>query len=304
MAQPRVLSGASRDLTEIYLKERERSHRYAPQRDDAIDIEMRKAQMAPPLWVDTVNQIKADLASIREKDAELARLHQQRMKVDFRQRSPDEAHPLDSDIHEISQSITKLFKKCEANVKRVALIGNDGSLSAADCNIRLNVMKALSVKVNTLSRQFRERQKEFLIQLKEQSSIVDHFFPDDEKENAGMADSFDQGFTEEQLALLHEAEQSANERERQIATIAKSIHELAELFKEMSVLVSEQGSILDRVDYNVEHALQEIRSGFKDVEGGENYQKRDYAVLCIVALILFVVLMVVMVIWRGSSSSN
>lgn len=52
-----------------------------------------------------------------------------------------------------------------------------------------------------------------------------------------------QGFSDEQLLMLREVEQSATEREMQIIQIAKSVHELALLFQEMSILVAEQVAI-------------------------------------------------------------
>jgi t-SNARE complex subunit (syntaxin) len=41
---------------------------------------------------------------------------------------------------------------------------------------------------------------------------------------------------------------------------------LLQVMHEMSVLVTEQGSILDRIDYNVSNALVDIKAGEKNVE--------------------------------------
>jgi hypothetical protein len=48
------------------------------------------------------------------------------------------------------------------------------------------------------------------------------------------------------------------ERDAEIIKIAQSITELSVLFRELSVLVIEQGTVLDRIDYNVEHTLLKV----------------------------------------------
>lgn len=48
--------------------------------------------------------------------------------------------------------------------------------------------------------------------------------------------------------------------------LANSITELAVLFKDLSVLVVEQGTILDRIDYNIATAVQSVKQGNKHLD--------------------------------------
>ena len=57
-----------------------------------------------------------------------------------------------------------------------------------------------------------------------------------------------------------------NERDNEIAQIAGSIEELATIFKELAVLVIDQGSILDRIDYNMEQVVERTEKGLLELE--------------------------------------
>lgn len=47
---------------------------------------------------------------------------------------------------------------------------------------------------------------------------------------------------------------------------AKSIEELAQIFKELAVLVIDQGTVLDRIDYNMEMAVERTKQGMVELE--------------------------------------
>jgi syntaxin 16 len=56
-----------------------------------------------------------------------------------------------------------------------------------------------------------------------------------------------------------------NERDEQINKLVDTINQLAQLFKQMNELVIEQGTILDRIDYNMEQALFHTRKGKEEL---------------------------------------
>lgn len=54
-------------------------------------------------------------------------------------------------------------------------------------------------------------------------------------------------------------------RDRELAEIAKSIASLAELFKDLSVLVIDQGTLLDSVEYNIEQTAVQVEEAVKEL---------------------------------------
>jgi len=61
-----------------------------------------------------------------------------------------------------------------------------------------------------------------------------------------------QTFQGQQILQILENEQISKEREQAINSVAESVTELAEIFKEIQVLVIDQGTVLDRIDFNIE----------------------------------------------------
>src|ERR1700761_880974 len=55
-------------------------------------------------------------------------------------------------------------------------------------------------------------------------------------------------------------------RDRELTEIAKSIATLAELFKDLSSLVIDQGTLLDSVEYNIEQTAAHMSGAVKELE--------------------------------------
>ena len=60
-------------------------------------------------------------------------------------------------------------------------------------------------------------------------------------------------------------------RDRELTEIAKSIGTLAELFKDLSALVIDQGTLLDSVEYNIEQTATHVSEAAKELEVATRY---------------------------------
>jgi len=271
----------------------------------AVAIAISPTASLPPEWVDIVDLIQKDIGRIKDNIRVLQNMHQARLKVSF---GDDEAEK-DHEIDILTQEITRLLKNCESGLKRIATIGNPagGSLPQQERTVRLNVMRALATELQSLSKGFRMAQKDFLLRLRGQEEMGQEFFAGedgDSKKPLSFDEALERGFTEAELAQLQEVEQTATEREKEIIRIAQSINDLAAIFKELSVLVIEQGTVLDRIDYNVEQTLVKVNLAVGDLVQADKYSAQARTCKCIIALTIVVIILTIILIWKHSSSSS
>ncbi len=55
------------------------------------------------------------------------------------------------------------------------------------------------------------------------------------------------------------------QREREINEIAKGIIELADIFKDLQLMIIDQGTMLDRIDYNIENMSVNVKEAEKEL---------------------------------------
>mmetsp|Transcript_971 Transcript_971/g.1277 ORF Transcript_971/g.1277 Transcript_971/m.1277 type:complete len:322 (-) Transcript_971:210-1175(-) len=259
---------------------------------DSVSISIGLDHSLPPEWVDIVDAINNDLKTIKSDMKQLTSLHNKRLKVKF----DDDESEQEMLIERKTQGITALLRKCEQNLKRIATAGNDSGapLSQQEKMVRLNVMRNLANHLTTLSKEFRHKQKDFLMRVKGQEGIGNEFF-DDAKDQVSFEDRLDRGLTAEEQEQLQLQHQNADQRHQEIIKIAQSINELATLFRELNVLVIEQGTILDRIDYNLEQTCEKVKTGTEELVKANEYSKKNKSMKCIlflsfIAIILFIIL--------------
>jgi syntaxin 16 len=96
---------------------------------------------------------------------------------------------------------------------------------------------------------------------------------------------YSQGLKVQQMAQLRQTEALSVEREKEITEIVESVTDLAQIMKDLSVLVIDQGTIVDRIDYNITNVATSVEKGVKELVKAEETQKKGGTVMCVMVLI-------------------
>jgi hypothetical protein len=151
-------------------------------------------------------------------------------------------------------------------------------------------------RLHELSGRFRGMQKAYLghmTKLRSSSSMSALIGSSGAGGGGGGEGERDTGFTDEQMHELANAEEDVDERMREIQRIAKSVEELAVMFKELAVLIVEQGTILDRIDHNMEQAVERTEEGVKELVQADKHQKSARPICCMAVLMALIIICVI-----------
>eukprot|EP00298_Acanthocystis_sp_HF-20_P001875 c12347_g1_i2.p1 GENE.c12347_g1_i2~~c12347_g1_i2.p1 ORF type:complete len:312 (-),score=102.50 c12347_g1_i2:11-907(-) len=280
----------TRNITPLFLSFRQTMHRHPSFHDDTVrgfandgrallshtsDMEMGNIQYeVPPVWLSTVDQVKEYLVRIKKRLDELKIAHEKHLLPGF-----DDMDPTEEEVEVLISEISRLFKTSEAKIRFLGK--EDPKISQKEAAVLRNLQSLLAQQLSELHSQFRKSQKTYLQKLKGQQKLTD-----DPIIQHKVQDEEFFGFTAEQKKQVLFSQEMIAERDREIGKVTESIVELATMFKDLQTLVIDQGTILDRIDYNLEQAHSNIEHGVKKLKDAEKAQKKDKLVLCIIILAL------------------
>ena len=78
--------------------------------------------------------------------------------------------------------------------------------------------------------------------------------------------------------------------------------EVNEIYRDLSTLVVEQGTILDRIDHNMEQTVVVTKKGIEELETAEKYQKSAQPIKCMLVLMVLIVVMTIVIVLRKTQS--
>jgi syntaxin 16 len=209
----------------------------------------------------------------------------------------DEAQQ-EQEIEYATQEITEIFRHAEGLLKRFS--AQQHGVDDSEAMVRVNIQRSIAKKLQGLSMNFRGTQKDYLNKLKAQKSESGAVFEFENQKAKQTPFDQDMGFTSQQMQMADDMSELVDQRDQEIANIAKSIEELAQIFKELAVLVIDQGTILDRIDFNMESAVEHAKEGIVQLEKAEESQKNALPLRCIILLVFLCTLMLILLIVKHS----
>lgn len=251
-----------------------------------------------PLWVEKMDDVRRVEEQIKEQMTALEKLRKDHLKVEFsstRDESREEAA-----IEEAQDTIDRLFKQSEKGVKDLDIAYTrdlpDGGTDA-ELSILRNVKMCLVNEINTISKQYRESQRRYMMDVKKQQLVSQRWAGGDRQkaveqqlENDALMDQYLQkGMTQEQVETIMLNQQMADERVKEFERIYSSIKSLHEMFKDMNTLVIEQGAVLDRIDYNMTITHTRVQKARQELQKAAEYQSAGTFKLCVLFMVVLII---------------
>ncbi|KAJ1727774.1 Integral membrane protein SED5 [Coemansia biformis] len=238
----------------------------------------------PPRWVDLVEDFGEQLDDVARKIRRLDALHKKHLLPGFDDRSEEER-----EIRLLTQQITAQFQSCGALVRGVAQHHALGQEQV----VGRNIQSSLAQRLQDHSQQFRRSQSAYMLRLSRRKDANSDVFAVDVEHERAAARKFDMTLTDEQLLAVQADDTAIVQREGELATIHESITDLAAVFGQMQEMVIDQGTLLDRIDYNVEAAAVNVAAAADELVEADKQHKGAVANKCIIALGAVVIVLVV-----------
>lgn len=281
-----------------------------------------------PDWVFAYNDLKDDVAELDKMLDRLATMYAQHLLPSFGEK--DTSH-LEHEIRILSHRLTDMLHSVEQKVRTVAKPSAPPSSRAPNANdaaaalrsrdleveriIRRNVQKRFATPLQKLSMGFRKRQKDYLDKLKQMRdsygdvdgdgedeqlvSVPLHDDPHGIRDNGSSAQSA--AFSEGQLLAVESSSALAGDRKRELTRVSTNINDLAILVKDIAALVVDQGTVLDRIDYNLEDVRAKTMGATRELRIADRYQRKQHALCCIIILAVGCGIMTMILIYKWTT---
>ncbi|XP_011427919.1 syntaxin-like isoform X1 [Crassostrea angulata] len=219
-------------------------------------------------------------------------------------KTKEELEELMTDIKKTANKVRARLKDIEQNIEKE----EHSNKTSADLRIRKTQHATLSRKFvevmndyNACQIDYRERCKG---RIQRQLEITGRTTTNDELEDmleSGNPAIFTQGIImETQAAKQTLADIEA--RHNDIIKLETSIRELHDMFMDMAMLVEQQGEMIDRIEYNVEQAVDYIETAKSDTKKAVKYQSKARRKLIMIIICVVVLLAVIAIILATSLS--
>ena len=201
---------------------------------------------------------------------------QQRLMPKF---DDQENKKLNRSIKNLGVEMSKDLKDCEIIIKEIINdTNNDSSLDINNEQIKQNMKQNVLTKLNEFTKKFKLNQEIYTSKFKD-------FAVGEDMVNMSMRKDVDLKGSNDFLTTQENNDQ-LRRRDNELNNLLDSVNELAQIFKDMQTLVMQQGTILDRIDYNIDIASTNVTKGKKSIVKADQHMKNNCFRNVIIVLIV------------------
>ena len=188
------------------------------------------------------------------------------------------------------------LKECQKILKEIINDKKDeendlNNLNESSIQIKQNMKQNILTKLNEFTKKFKLNQELY-------NNKFQDFVFDEEQANKSFSANKIEDKNKNDFLSTQENHDYLRKRDEDLTNLLNSINELAQIFKDMQALVMEQGTILDRIDYNIDIASSNITSGKKSISKADKHLKNNCFRNVIIILIIIIFIEALLLIFK------
>lgn len=257
-------------------------------RDD-YEVEINERNQAPPSFVGQSEALQYQMTRVQDRVNQLDDLHKRHMA----QPTLDETEEIE--IKDRTKEVTEMFSECHNQLKYIRR--STCHYHGREATLTQNLITFLSGQLQDITSGFRKSQNEYLTRIKNREEKSANLF-DIGEEVDPLTAALDRKLNQQTQLMVEDNSIFVEQREREIQNIVKSISDLNIIFKELATMVTEQGTIVDRIDYNIEHTNIKVHDGLEQIKKAAIYQKNDKKMHCILILAVIVMIELIILVFK------
>lgn len=216
--------------------------------------------------------------------------------------TPQDTHELRQQLQQKQQYTNQLAKETDKYIKEF------GSLPSVNEQRQRKIQKDRLVNEFTtaltnfqrVQRQAAEREREFVARVRASSRVSGGAAEESYREGTlvswesqTQSQVLDEEITEDDLRLIEE-------RETAIRQLEADIMDINEIFKDLGMMIHEQGDIIDSIEANVETAEVHVQQANQQLSRAADYQRKSRKKMCILILALTIGAVILgLIIWAA-----
>ena len=189
----------------------------------------------------------------------------------------EEERLLEQKKQQITLQITEILKQAKSDITNLSKYKSNGVA---------NIQSSLFLELNKISKEFSTLQQQNLDKLNQTYS-----------EPPVVHENYET-MTDVQIQQIDLYSVEIETREKEIRQIATSVSEMAELMKDIATLVHSQGELLNNIEYQIEHAEEDVKQGVVEIKKAAATQKRGRVFYCILLLLVLFIVATILVLLK------
>lgn len=278
-----------------------------------VDVKIENVVLGvQPSWMDKVKDIRNELLKTKDKINMLSVMQQKILMPNF---LDDE----DKNIAELDIVTNTIKFSLNATKNKIKLLGNDVKPNTVDYEIKKNMQITLATEFQTIGKEFIQNNNYYKERMQKRDSQYNYYNDIDNDIDISNNVDIETGLSKNSMTNYSKNIPNAhyldlvtgnqyksiqmnnaidtnriliNERNKEITKIAEDIKEILEMFQDLGTLVVDQGTIMDRIDYNIYVANTNVDEGKKALVSSKKIATNSGKKLWIIFAMIFCIVLV------------